>query len=478
MIKRLHTVMAVGFLFFLLPLLFACRKNTSHAEEASPFLYEIKNETVIILGYSGLETEITIPESIEGYPVTVIAENAFRSMKALTEVVIPDSVLTIDYAFVACEELTKVKIGNGVTSMSGAFRDCIALTTVEGGEHAVHMDESFLNCSSLTAGYIPASAKSCQSTFRGCSSLYSVIVEEGIDIMNLTFSDCGNLRQIHLPSTLTTTYATFENCSLLSTVTGGEGISVYDKTFKNCSSLTSLTLGAEVTKIIDAFTDCIALKTIENLPTEVAVYTASFNGCKALTEIVIPMITDEEALSDYNISEDFESCTAVTRITIHPTVEVREEFCKLFAGCMSLEEVVMPHEMAEGLLRVTVSYTDTLFADSNSELDANINKYKKASTVRTTDNFGIVETIPYTRIYGGDINTVDTDKIIAETSILDFDPFTRTSYWCGYPTGGDRRTQTVGIERTFSFYLRVTGKNDGTIPSSFSVNGMPCTAEG
>lgn len=48
-------------------------------------------------------------------------------------------------------------------------------------------------------------------------------------------------------------------------------------------------------------------------------------------------------------------------------------------------------------------------------------------------------------------------------------------YWCGYPTGGNRKTELVAIERTYSFFLRTTGTNDGLLPDTVTVNGRVCT---
>lgn len=458
--------------------LVACNRSANNDDSAEGFLYEIENDSVTIVGYAGLESNVTVPDTIDGYPVTVIAENAFRGMTGLTDITLPDSVTTIDYAFVECQDLVNVTLGSGITSMNGAFRDCTALTAVNGGENAVAMDETFLRCSALSEGVIPSTARSCQSTFRGCTSLSSVTIEEGVQVLNLTFDGCSDLRSVTIPASVTLTYATFRDCSSLTEVSGGDNITVLDMTFKNCSRLTSLALGDAVTQMSDAFTDCSSLKTISGLPTEVETYTASFNGCKAITALVIPAITSEESLAAYDLSGDFENCAALKEIVIYPTLSLREEFCKLFAGCLSLQTVTMPDAMMTALLRVDASYTDTLFTGENKTVTNAVNKYRKASSVRLTDNYGKIDGVSYTHIYGGDIDVVDVEDAIAAAEIVGFTPFTRTSYWCGYPMGGNRLTETVAIQRTYTFFLRVTGKNDGTLPTDLTVNGLTCRAEG
>ena len=65
------------------------------------------SQTAEITGYTGTVTEITVPDTIGGVPVTRINSHAFQGNDRLTGVVIPDSVTEIaDYAFRYCTGLT------------------------------------------------------------------------------------------------------------------------------------------------------------------------------------------------------------------------------------------------------------------------------------------------------------------------------------------------------------------------------------
>ena len=87
-------------------------------------------ESITITGYTGSNTSITIPETINGIKVTAIANSAFRGCSALTSIVIPDGVTKIgDSAFEECTSLTSIVIPNGVTEIGDCtFWGCKNLT--------------------------------------------------------------------------------------------------------------------------------------------------------------------------------------------------------------------------------------------------------------------------------------------------------------------------------------------------------------
>ena len=67
------------------------------------------NGNITITGYTGSDTKLRIPSSINGKPVTGLADGALRDQTGLTVLWIPDSVTTIgDSAFDGCGELTTV----------------------------------------------------------------------------------------------------------------------------------------------------------------------------------------------------------------------------------------------------------------------------------------------------------------------------------------------------------------------------------
>jgi hypothetical protein len=130
------------------------------AEEKSHYSYTIFNDEVTITGYYGFGGSITIPDVIEGYPVTAIGNRAFQDCTLLTDVVIPNSVISIGFwAFSGCINLTDVIIPDSVIMISaGMFAFCSGLTNVIiGSGVTVIEDFAFLQCMNLTSITIPAS---------------------------------------------------------------------------------------------------------------------------------------------------------------------------------------------------------------------------------------------------------------------------------------------------------------------------------
>lgn len=196
--------------------------------------YWVEDDQAVITGIeSPYEIALTIPEEIEGYPVTKIGNAAFSHCTVLSEIVLPDTITVIaDDAFVGCTALRSVVFSENLhTIEEDAFSDCISLPEIA----------------------LPASLKTIGNfAFSNCSNLKTVNIPEGVTSMGIgAFCECTGLTEISLPGSLTVIEAAaFASCSGLEKVHLGEGIQqISDTAFVSCSGLKELTIPASVTQV-------------------------------------------------------------------------------------------------------------------------------------------------------------------------------------------------------------------------------------
>jgi len=113
---------------------------------------------VTIAGYTGTETSVTFPSSIEGMPVRTIGSGVFWQAPDVTSVVIPYGVTTIgDWCFQFNIKLTSISIPNSVTTIGKqAFYGCQSLTSIVIPDSVTSMGLNvFFECDKLTSVTMP-----------------------------------------------------------------------------------------------------------------------------------------------------------------------------------------------------------------------------------------------------------------------------------------------------------------------------------
>ena len=100
--------------------------------QRAQFAYTPANGGIILTDYLDTNTVVTIPDTINGLPVTGIGEFAFELATGVTSVTLGANVTTIGFgAFDACTSLTNIFIPNSVTSIDDyAFLDCSSLASI------------------------------------------------------------------------------------------------------------------------------------------------------------------------------------------------------------------------------------------------------------------------------------------------------------------------------------------------------------
>jgi hypothetical protein len=240
MAARLRTACAVK----LLPLLLLL--GLSAAVQAQ-FGYTVINGTLTITGYTGPGGAVTIPDAINGLPVTSIGGTAFESCTVLTSVTIPNSATNIGpAAFEYCYSLTNVMIGSSVISIGDlAFAYCFDLTSVTIGNGVTYIGtEAFAGCTRLTSITIPNSVTTIGDyAFDECYSLTSVTIPNSLtSIADWAFRHCESLPNVMIFNSVTTIGdSAFDSCYSLTSVTIPNSVTyIDDAAFKSCRNLTGI----------------------------------------------------------------------------------------------------------------------------------------------------------------------------------------------------------------------------------------------
>lgn len=146
-------------------------------------------------------TDIVIPSTYSGSPVTKIANNAFHGHTTMKSISIPSTVKTIgSSAFSYCSSLQSIIIPQSVTSIG---------------------DNSFYNCDSLrSVAFQNRNITIGASAFDDCDNLQDVTLPLDLKVIQpLTFQNCHSLTTITIPNRVTSIhYQSFLNCTSLKTI--------------------------------------------------------------------------------------------------------------------------------------------------------------------------------------------------------------------------------------------------------------------
>jgi len=107
---------------------------------------------VLVSAETCTDINVKIPSMYEGKPVTAIADNAFRGRTTLTDIEIPNGIVSIGAgAFEGCIALKEIELPDSVTEIgSGAFKGCVVLVVIVLSKKVTAIPESaFEGCSSL-----------------------------------------------------------------------------------------------------------------------------------------------------------------------------------------------------------------------------------------------------------------------------------------------------------------------------------------
>jgi hypothetical protein len=181
------------------------------------------------------DTEVAIPETIDGYKVTAIGEKAFADCTSITFIKIPETITTIGRrAFYRCTGITEITIPKSVTSIgTQIFYGCDKLTTVYYNGRYGNSENPFLNIKSIET-VVFGGTKVSNYVLYNTPSIKTVVILDGVtSIGDYAFSGCSSLTSVTIGDSVTSIgYYAFSGCSSLQTVYYGgtastwQGISI------------------------------------------------------------------------------------------------------------------------------------------------------------------------------------------------------------------------------------------------------------
>ena len=310
--------------------------TTAFAETSGNYEYTVADGNATITKFNSTTTDdaVTIPSTIDDYPVTAIGEYAFYGCTSLASVTIPNSVTSIGIsAFYSCTSLESICLPSGLDVRTAAIPNTATLVRYEFGTDKVTITKASLGKGRTTVT-IPSSICGVPVTaigeeaFQDYTSLESVTIPNSvISIGEKAFSHCTSLASVTIPNGVQTIRnSTFVGCTSLASVTIPNSVTSIEKwAFNGCTSLTSVTIPSGVQTIgNDAFVNCTSLKSI--VVDDANIYYSSKDG--------VLFNKEKTALITYPCGKTDTSYTIPSGVT-----SIGEH---AFRGCTSLESVTIP----------------------------------------------------------------------------------------------------------------------------------------
>lgn len=269
--------------------------NAKAADEPTPescFTYRATDTGMMITGFDKSVTDVVIPETIEGLPVTKIYDEVFLNFKEMKSVVLPSHLEAI---------YSRAFKGTGITSI--VFPKALGVIDDEAFYGSALESVEFADEYEHGHGWQPF--RIGNNAFGKCDFLTSINIPEYAGIIGAgAFSDCDNLKSINVDSN-NISYCSDNGIlfnkdkSVLVQYTAGiqdtdysipEGVTeISPYAFYGVENIKNITLPRSLLNIRDhAFGGCVNLADIVFSENVKSIGDAAFIGCDSFINLYIP----------------------------------------------------------------------------------------------------------------------------------------------------------------------------------------------
>lgn len=221
---------------------------------------------LIIDGYIGKDTEIMIPDSIDGIDVTGI-NIYFELSPSVKSISFPENMKNFDIRL-HNTELEEITLPSIERIPDYAFKDCTSLRKInfQGNPETFTIgDHAFENCTDIDFIPYPESCKNINirnSAFKN-TGIQEVIIDIDSSISKEAFRDCNNLSYVELNNTYVNSRA-FMSCSALEDVTITGDSVLEEMGFYDCEHLKNISLSDLDISMVNSVYNCPEFMAINN----------------------------------------------------------------------------------------------------------------------------------------------------------------------------------------------------------------------
>lgn len=250
--------------------------------ESGSYSYIIEDGKAVITGYSGTETRVSVPSTLDGYPVFAIGEGAFQDNKSITAVTLANGICEVrDNAFESCIKLAQINLPASITRF---------------GENAIENTAYYNDKSNWTIRPEDLGSSSGGWNFGN-----------GQDTIPWEFIKASKLEYLYLGTVLVRCLVDGSYSVKNGTTVIADGAFCGEENFKSCSvPSTTVTLGAR------AFKDCTSLSSVsindnckiyEDAFLNTAIYNTELNWKKDFLVIGTRAVDSKKDCDELNVGD-------------------------------------------------------------------------------------------------------------------------------------------------------------------------------